>query len=204
MRMKTEAKRQVILEAAGAVFQEHGFSGASMAAVAERVGGSKATLYRYFSSKEELFLAIMLDPALDPANALTDDLSPGKDVRRALERFGVSYLTFILSKESLSVRRLMIAECLRHGAGLTLWERGPKAIWTRMACFLAEEMAAGRLREQDPWMVAMHLRGMLEADLVTRSLLGADVDDRPANVRRHVADAVEALLRAYGPPPELG
>ena len=68
MRVKTDAKRQTILEAAAEVFRVQGFAGASMTAVAERAGGSKATLYRYFDSKEDVFIAVMLDAVIENAN----------------------------------------------------------------------------------------------------------------------------------------
>jgi len=142
----------------------------------------------------------MLDNALEGFNELFGALTPGKDLHRTLERFGVNYLSLTLTTEALSVRRILIAEGQRSGAGQRLFERGPKVTWSRMADFLDGEMTAGRLRRHDPWTVAMHLRGMLEADLVNRALVGAEVDSRPANIRRHAADAVAALLRAYGPP----
>ncbi len=59
MRVKTEERRQAIIEKAREVFQEEGFDRASMSEIAARVGGSKATLYSYFKSKEELFVAVM-------------------------------------------------------------------------------------------------------------------------------------------------
>jgi AcrR family transcriptional regulator len=198
MRVKTDAKRQEILAAAGDVFREQGFAGASMAAVAERVGGSKATLYRYFDSKEDLFVTVMLDAVLDHANEVFDTLRPSEDLRRTLERFGASLLALSLSEASLSVRRNSIAEGWRSGVGERFHERGAKLLWSRMADFLAGEMDAGRLRREDPWMVAMHLRGMLESDLVNRALIGAQVDARKASLKLHAARAVEALLRAYG------
>ncbi len=198
MRTKTDAKRRALLDAAAAVFREHGFAGASMSAVSERAGGSKATLYRYFPSKEDLFITLMLDAVLDDANAVFDTLRPSADLRLTLEGFGARFLALNLSERSLSVRRNSIAEGLRAGVGERLYDRGAKVLWSRMASFLQGEMAAGRLRAEDPWMVAMHLRGMLEADLVNRALIGASVDARPARLREHAAKAVEALLRAYG------
>jgi AcrR family transcriptional regulator len=199
MRVKTDAKRRAILEAAGAVFREHGLAGAGMTAVADRVGGSKATLYRYFPSKEELFLAVLLDGVLDHAREVFDDLAPSGDLRRTLERFGARLLKLTLSSEALSARRMSIAEGSRSGIGQKLYERGPQMVWAKMADFLAGEMKAGRLRAQEPWLVAMHLRGLLEADIVNRALIGADVDARPGRLQRHAVDAVEAFLRAYAP-----
>ena len=49
------ARRDAMLTAALAVFLEHGYEGASIEEVMRRVGGSKASLYRYFGSKEGLF-----------------------------------------------------------------------------------------------------------------------------------------------------
>lgn len=198
MRVKTDAQRRKILAAAAEVFHEHGFAGASMSAVCERAGGSKATLYRYFKSKEDLFVTLMLDAVMENAEAVFDNLKPSDDLRRTLERFGVGMLELGLSDASLSVRRNSIAEGPKSGLGQELYERGSKPLWGRMADFLAGEMDAGRLRRADPWTVAMHLRGMLEADLINRALIGAHVDKRPRSLREHTAQAVDALLRAYG------
>lgn len=198
MRVKTDAKRRAIVAAASAVFREKGLAGAGMTAVAERIGGSKATLYRYFSSKEELFLAVMLDDVLDHAHVVFDALSPSGDLRATLERFGARFLKLTLSDEALSLRRMSIAEGLRSGIGQRLFERGPKLVWAKMADFLTGQMKTGRLRAEDPWKAAMHLRGLLEADLVNRALIGADVDCRPGSLRQYAVDAVEAFLRAYG------
>ncbi len=204
MRVRTEAKRREILDAAAAVFRQHGFSLASMSAVAEQVGGSKATLYRYFPSKEALFFAVMFENAIQHANDVFDGLAPGGDLRLTLERFGASHLALALSGEAIAVRRMSISEGSRSGIGNLLFERGPKLLWSKMAAFLAAEMADGRLRDTDPWMVAMHFRGLLEGDLVNRALLGVVVDSRPSCLRAHAGAAADVLLRAYGPSAAAG
>jgi len=53
----TEERRNEILSAATACFLGHGFSGTSLANIARSASMSKATLYRYFSSKEEIFMS---------------------------------------------------------------------------------------------------------------------------------------------------
>ncbi|HXV00455.1 MAG TPA: TetR/AcrR family transcriptional regulator [Caulobacteraceae bacterium] len=198
MRVKTDAKRRAILAAAAEVFREHGFAGASMTMVCERAGGSKATLYRYFASKDELFVTLMLEVVFEHANEVFETLKPSDNLRRTLETFGAGVLSLSLSEEMLAVRRNSIAEAARAGLGQVLFDRGAKVLWSRMADFLAGEMDAGRLRREDPWMVAMHLRGMLEADLVNRALVGAAVDRRRGHLKEVAAKAVDALLRAYG------
>lgn len=52
-----EAKRQALIEAAIAVFALTGFHATKMREIADKAGVGKATIYEYFTTKEELFLA---------------------------------------------------------------------------------------------------------------------------------------------------
>lgn len=199
MRSKTDAKRETILAAAGAVFRSRGFAAATMAEVRTAAGGSKATLYRYFPSKADLFVAVLLEGAVERAAVLFDDLDARADLVRELRRFGARYLALTLAHDALALRRVLIAEGARAGVGERLFEQGPRLTWGKMAAFLSALMNAGRLRAADGWTAAMHLRGLLEADLVNRALLGAEVAAAPAALRAQAASAVEVFLRAYAP-----
>jgi AcrR family transcriptional regulator len=59
-RASYQARRQEIVEAAARVFNRLGLSGSSLSAVASEMGVDRATLYYYFSSKEQLFDEIVL------------------------------------------------------------------------------------------------------------------------------------------------
>jgi AcrR family transcriptional regulator len=48
-------KREDILQAAEAVFEAHGYSGATVEAVAAEAGVAKGSVYNYFQSKDDLF-----------------------------------------------------------------------------------------------------------------------------------------------------
>ena len=54
-----ELRRKRILEGALEVFHKKGLEGATMDEIANEAGFGKATLYYYFTSKEEVFCAIM-------------------------------------------------------------------------------------------------------------------------------------------------
>lgn len=53
-----DLKARAIVEAAALVFAERGFRSARMADIAERAKIGKGTVYEYFRSKEDLFLAV--------------------------------------------------------------------------------------------------------------------------------------------------
>jgi AcrR family transcriptional regulator len=59
-RPRSERSRRAILQAAGELMLERGLSEISMDAVADRAGASKATIYRWWPSKELLVLDALL------------------------------------------------------------------------------------------------------------------------------------------------
>jgi AcrR family transcriptional regulator len=197
---KNDGKRQAILENAYRLFRAQGFDGTSMADITSQVGGSKATLYSHFPSKEELFVECMM-AALE--NYMTDtlkhlDASRG-DPQAALRNFGTSVLNFICSAEQVEVRRLMIAEASRSGTGKLFFDK-LTALRAQIASFLDACMESGLLRLDDPDLAADHLGALLEAEVLEPLLLNVreaapDEGETALAARR----AVAAFLRAYAP-----
>src|SRR5215475_3096592 len=58
-RSRPKAKEQEVLDVATQYFLEHGYQGASINAMARSSGISKESIYRYFSSKKQLFEAVI-------------------------------------------------------------------------------------------------------------------------------------------------
>jgi AcrR family transcriptional regulator len=58
-RAKLERKERAILDAARAIFVEHGFDGARMSEIARRASIGEGTIYSYYDSKAELMLAVL-------------------------------------------------------------------------------------------------------------------------------------------------
>ncbi len=73
---RKEARPQELISAALDLFVEHGFAATKLDDVARRAGVSKGTLYLYFDSKEELFMAMVMEtivPNLEYAEKLFDE-----------------------------------------------------------------------------------------------------------------------------------
>jgi AcrR family transcriptional regulator len=85
-RLPVDERRRQLLELSTDLFARHSFAELSMARIAREAGISKALLYHYFPSKQELFVATLAqaaeevrrrtepDPALPPAEALAASL----------------------------------------------------------------------------------------------------------------------------------
>lgn len=64
----SQTRRTLVLDAARAVFEEHGIEGASMREIAKRAGYTPGAIYSYFDSKEAIYGAL-LGESLDRLNA---------------------------------------------------------------------------------------------------------------------------------------
>jgi AcrR family transcriptional regulator len=203
MRTKSESRRQAIQEAAAEVFQQMGFERASMADITARVGYSKATLYSYFASKEELFYEVMTQATEAEFQATLGALDPAvEDIEPALRQFGERLLTLLYSPEVQAVRRLVLAEAGRSDLGRRCYELGPARSEEVLAAFLQDAIDEGKLRHADARLAALHLRGLLEAEWLDRFLFQV----MGKLTRKQVVDtaerAVTVFMAAYGPDAE--
>jgi AcrR family transcriptional regulator len=198
VKTKTEAKRQAIVQAATEVFREVGFERASMSEIRARIGGSKATLYNYFSSKEKLFFEVMYQAKELELGEITAALNAdADDLKLELLRFGQRLLPVLYSSDSIAIRRLAIAELGHSDIGKVVFEGATLPIEKQVAEFLRKTMKRGLLRTADPKIAAIHLLSLLESEFLQRVLLGMMESVKPGAVKGAVGRAVEAFLLGY-------
>ncbi|WP_221799800.1 TetR/AcrR family transcriptional regulator [Oceanobacter mangrovi] len=199
MKTKSEARRLHIVEVATEVFRESGFERTSMAEISARVGGSKATLYNYFSSKEKLFLEVMVSSnqqQFDAAQALLD--FSDATFKQALQQFGVALLKLLFSPDVLSVRRLVIAEALRSDLGHDCYRRSRKLGEQRISERLQLAIDKGILKTVDANRMTTHLLGLLESEF-TEWLVWRDAPElTEPQLQAAVERAVDVFWMAYG------
>jgi TetR/AcrR family transcriptional regulator len=85
-RLSAEARRRLIVDAARDVFLENGEAGARLRDIAERAGITEAYLYRYFTSKAELYHAAVIEPVeriIDGFEAEIDQLTASNGITAA-------------------------------------------------------------------------------------------------------------------------
>ncbi|MBB5391952.1 MULTISPECIES: TetR/AcrR family transcriptional regulator [unclassified Herbaspirillum] len=199
MRKKSEERRQAMIDVAAQVFNEIGFEGASMAEISARIGGSKATLYNYFSSKEEIFVEVMLKQVGCQFEQAFSALNDEDDVRQGLLRLARHYLDIVLKPEVIAVKRLAMYYAGKSDLGPMLYERGPKRGWTRIAEFLKRKMDEGKLHQGDAWIAALQFRSLVESEWMDVRMLNV-VTELPADQLQASAErAVEAFVYLYQP-----
>ena len=195
-----DEKRDAIVRIALEVFLSEGYAGTSMSNVAAKVGGSKATLYNYFKSKEELFAAVVERKCTQIQNLLSQaEIESGGDLKATLTNFGEHFVELILSDQSIATFRLTTAEAARFPEiGQTLYNSGVRQNQNRMAEFMQHAKEAGQLRrDADVAVAAEQFLDLCVSGIHRRRLWNVTPAPTAADVRTNVANAVDTFMRAF-------
>ncbi len=193
---KTE-RRAAILQLALRSFLEHGYEGTAMSAIAKEMGGSKGTLWSYFSSKEELFAAVIDAAAASFQSFMGATLDTKQDVQVVLTRFCETFIARISSPEAIALQRLVVGEVKRFPEiGRVFAEHGPIINHAKVTAFLAHHMAAGVLPAEDPGEAAQLLLDLCTSGHHDRVLFAVEASSEEGE-RRAAMRAVQVFLRCY-------
>jgi len=199
MRTRSEEKRREIVRVAAKAFEELGYERTSMLTIAERLRGSKQTLYNYFGSKEELLRAVLDFDVSEVANQAMQEFLAEKNLRKALIRLGVAFLNGQLAAPAMSNIRIVSTQPPESNLGEEFFENILKPAWMRVADTFKDLMNDGRLKRADPWIAALHWKGLVVLDLFDRRLLGAMKTPDPREIDSAAKGAADAFLKIYGP-----
>ncbi|MEZ5894002.1 MAG: TetR/AcrR family transcriptional regulator [Parvularculaceae bacterium] len=203
-----EQKRAEIVAVAKELFFKEGYAGASMAQIAAKVGGSKATLYNHFRSKEELLLAVVesaeaqqpLEPRDAGAAPAAEAVKNMTALRAWLFRFGCESLARLTSYELVSLQRLAAAEAARlPDVGRIFLEGGVAPAFAQFTPVFAAAMDRGLIRKAPPEQAAEHFTEMCTGWLMRRVIWGLEPAPDAARIAANVEPAVNAFLDGYAP-----
>ena len=197
-RVRTEEKRDEIVRIAAELFEKHGYDRCSMAALSERLGGSKATLYGYFPSKEDLLRAVIKCEIASEFDRIMHELVEEEDLRTGLINLGVAYHNKRLSSLPVANIRAIVNQPPCSTMGKEFYETIIRPHFEDIAKQIELLIDQGRLKRDDPWTMLMHWKGLNDQDLFERRLIGAISGPEDVDVKRVATLAADAFLKLYG------
>jgi AcrR family transcriptional regulator len=197
-RVRTEEKREEIVRIATELFEKHGYDRCSMAALSERLGGSKATLYGYFPSKEDLLRAVIQCEVATEFDRILHEYNEQSDLRAWLIKLGTAYHNKRLSSLPVANIRSIVNQPPGSSLGKEFYETIIRPAFMSVADQFERLMDQGRLKRADPWVVLMHWKGLNDWDLFERRLIGAICGPEDVDVKKVATLAADAFLKLYG------
>lgn len=109
LKPRSADKREEVLDIASENFRGKGYEGTSINVMAREAGISKESIYRYFGSKEDLFLAVVEREMAVYRQAMLETIShfEGKSLRDALFAVAEATLKVASNERTLALRRLV-------------------------------------------------------------------------------------------------
>jgi AcrR family transcriptional regulator len=157
-RAKSEESRRRILDAARAIFFEQGFEAANLDSVARVAGVAKGTIYRYFESKAELYVAVLAHNAELFVQRMEQTIDPALDPEEQIRRIARFYFRhYTENPEYFRIFWAVENERLIGGLpeGVLAAVTG---VWERCLAILSRQIERGIqegvFRRADPWTMA--------------------------------------------------
>lgn len=192
-------RAQKIIDGARAVFVEHGFDGASVDDIAAQAGVSKATLYRYFPDKRQLFRAFVAAECENQARQTFVVDAGEASTEAVLRQIAQHFTRFVLSDVAVEMFRVAFADVRRFPEiGRDFYDSGPGLAHKRLAQLLKAGHARGELVVPNPDFAAEQFTELCKAGLHIKRLMGVDAGVNEAEIDRVASGAVDVFMRAYG------
>lgn len=203
IRPSSREKRSAAITAAERQFLATGYESVTMESIAKESGVAKQTLYSYFGSKRELFLALVTAKTQATAQSV---LSPpprivdAESARSLLRELLVAQLSAVMTPEVLALRRLVIGEMTRSPElAQALYEHGPRRAVKSIAGVITEMNERGVVHVQDAEQAATQLNWLVMGEPVNRAMLIGDTAiPTPREIGVHVDAAIDVFFNAFG------
>ena len=167
----------VLFDVATELFIQYGYDQISLDQIVEQAGGSKATIYKYFGSKQGLFLAICRDRSdkfihqIELACQKIDE-----DIRENLTALLKDLYTIFTDEKNMSFDRLLISISTdNQELEIELYNQGPKRAYSLLAQYLEKLDQLGLIDCKRPMDSSIYFFGFFQ-DLHWRAMVGLPID----------------------------
>ncbi|GAB2657380.1 TetR/AcrR family transcriptional regulator [Nocardia goodfellowii] len=188
--------RAAILDAAAELFLELGYDRTSLARVAECADVSKATLFKQFPTKAELFEATVLAAGDSPD---TEPLEPPSgDFHAGLVSLGTAYAELLSRPRIADLMRAVIAESARFPELRNrTFDFGTMPVLAALRRFFQAANAAGTANVNDLDVAAAQFLGMIATVVFWPRLVHGNWSLTSEETRHTVDEAARTIVARY-------
>ena len=158
-------RKESILDGALKVFKAHGIDRTTMDEIAIKSGFGKATLYYYFASKDEVFIAIMEDGWKQLwegiESRIVEELSPRKKFMRIIKK-----MASIVKDNRILYGFLFTAPNHIHDESKQIWKTYQERLYAILRSIIEEGIKKKEFIDIDPGMLMKAIGGLFHGLLI--------------------------------------
>jgi len=162
VRFSAADRRAQILDVATRLFARQGFQGTTTRQISEHTGVTEALIFRHFSSKEDLYWAVIERKinAASPAKRMRERLNAGGTDLEVLSGIAAEILERRAKDQTLS-RLLLYSALENHRLSHRFFRIYVAECYDVLAEYIRRRIAEGRFRALDPLLAARGFLGMV-------------------------------------------
>ena len=170
-RLSSVDRRQQILDVATQLFARQGYEGTTTRQIAESAEVNEAIIFRHFSTKEDLYWAVIEDQCRIRAGRekLEQAIASGQDD----EHIFTSIATEFLTRDATLPRLLLFSALERREVSQRFFKVHVASYYEILGDYIRRKIEAGDFRDVDPILAARSFFGMLVYHFQVQELFGA-------------------------------
>jgi len=181
LRTKTPLQADKMLDAAGRLFGAQRFHEVRMEDIAAEAEVGKGTIYRYFTDKEELFVALLERSSRQLVTLLEEEKKKGGSARVRLHAYIRALLEFFDERPHL-FDLIQRAEVMSGPKKAFPWQKARDELFQQFADLFSEGNASGEFHIPDPDMAKLMMLGGM------RSVIRFGARPRPRDLAAHLVE----------------
>lgn len=188
-----EATRRHIIHEAASEFARLGFDQANINTIAEQAGIGKGTIYLYFASKRDLFLAMLRYIAQEQLQTIRAALATDGSLAQRLERLFLAFVS--LSKEESDSFNVYMSAL--YGVNRAFKDEATKLLRDYIAVIalmLEESRVRGEVQYQNAEATALMVLSLTESYVLSARVLGRT----DAELTQQAAQVAQLILQGLG------
>ncbi|NKI93716.1 TetR/AcrR family transcriptional regulator [Rhizobacter sp. SG703] len=203
---RKQTRPRELLDAALALFVERGFAAARAEDIAARAGVSKATLYLYFGSKEDLLMALLAERFASGIAIGAQEPSDARASPELLREVLTRWRSALMKSQAGGIFKLVLTEVRSFPSLAAFWSREVMEPARRCVTrIVVRGIERGEFRPVDPDLVVHALVLPVLFMCLHRHAIGPCVPDdalmnAPDLFTRHLEFVLEGLAQPQGDP----
>jgi len=195
------------------LFSERGFRGTTTKEIAQAAGVSEAIIFRHFTTKDDLYTAIIdlkscsgfgavapgkesSDPFIETMRGLVGEAMERRDDREVFRRVALAMMEHHQCDPQF-LRLLLYSALEGHQLAQIFWDKNVRVLYEFLGGYIRERQREGAFREVDPFVVVRAFNGAVVHHSLNNILWEKDPARRIVNVPTEEAarEFTEILLR---------
>jgi AcrR family transcriptional regulator len=193
-RMSGERRREQIIREAVDLFAKKGFAEVTTREIAAAAKINEATIYKYFTSKEDLFDAVITHfGGIMRERFSRVQLDPNRDIGEIYKEFAESIIGY-MKKDPRIMRLMMFSGLQEHRFADTLFRQTGGEVLKTVQDLIRMGQAEGQLRDDlDPVYMSLAMVAMIIYFNIARILILKDYF-KDLDEKRYIGTIAEILL----------